>query len=114
LENRLNFHPVQIHCLILSLELIVDGANVFCGCSGGSGNFVLSTSLLGYTANGGCVAPMCFDGYGCFYNILNDHIFVAISSWKRSTQTSADKLFYNFTLALEKMQRTVTQGASKI
>lgn len=40
--------------------------------SGGSGNFVLSTSLVGYTAKAGFVGPMCLDGYGSFYSITND------------------------------------------
>ncbi|KAJ9588507.1 hypothetical protein L9F63_018119, partial [Diploptera punctata] len=40
--------------------------------SGGNGNFILSTSLTGYTPLGGGVAPMCRDGYGCFYNICPD------------------------------------------
>lgn len=40
--------------------------------SGGNGNFVLSTSLLGYTINIGFVAPMVKDGYGVFYSITNN------------------------------------------
>lgn len=37
--------------------------------SGGGGNFVLSTSTLGYSVNVGFVAPMVLDGYGVFYTI---------------------------------------------
>ena len=37
--------------------------------SGGGGNFVLSTSTLGYSVNVGFVAPMVLDGYGIFYTI---------------------------------------------
>jgi len=37
--------------------------------SGGGGNFVLSTSCVGYTPACGCVTPMCKDGYGFFYSI---------------------------------------------
>lgn len=40
--------------------------------SGGGGNFVLSTSTLGYTINNGFVAPMCQDGYSLFYTMPND------------------------------------------
>lgn len=40
--------------------------------SGGGGNFVLSTSTLGFTANVGYVAPMLFDGYGVFYSITSE------------------------------------------
>ncbi|EGT59574.1 hypothetical protein CAEBREN_10705 [Caenorhabditis brenneri] len=42
--------------------------------SGGNGNFLMSTSFLGYNENGcfGYVVPMCKDGYGAFYRINNN------------------------------------------
>ena len=40
--------------------------------SGGGGNFVLSTSCIGYTTVFGGVAPMCPHGYGVFYRIGDD------------------------------------------
>ncbi|XP_044280569.1 peroxisomal carnitine O-octanoyltransferase isoform X2 [Varanus komodoensis] len=40
--------------------------------SGGGGNFVLSTSLVGYTRVGGAVVPMVHHGYGFFYRIRED------------------------------------------
>ena len=40
--------------------------------SGGGGNFVLSTSLVGYTTVLGAVAPMVPHGYGVFYRIRDD------------------------------------------
>jgi hypothetical protein len=40
--------------------------------SGGSGNFILSTSSLGYGITGGGTPPMCLNGYGVFYRIGND------------------------------------------
>lgn len=40
--------------------------------SGGGGNYVLSTSTLGFTINNGFVGPMVMDGYGVFYTITND------------------------------------------
>uniref|UniRef100_A0A1B0CRW5 Choline/carnitine acyltransferase domain-containing protein n=2 Tax=Lutzomyia longipalpis TaxID=7200 RepID=A0A1B0CRW5_LUTLO len=43
---------------------------------GGGGNFILSTSTLGFSVCGGCVAPMCLDGYGTFYNILPNSIIL--------------------------------------
>ena len=40
--------------------------------SGGGGNFLLSTSLCGYSdITGGCV-PMVYDGYGVFYGVPNN------------------------------------------
>lgn len=44
----------------------------FSSCSGGGGNFVLSTSLVGYTNVHGAVVPMIHDGYGFFYRIRDD------------------------------------------
>lgn len=43
-----------------------------CVCSGGGGNFVLSSSLVGYTTVLGVVAPMVHHGYGFFYRIRDD------------------------------------------
>lgn len=40
--------------------------------SGGGGNFVLSTSLIGYMRIQGVVAPMVHNGYGFFYHIRDD------------------------------------------
>ncbi|XP_059909782.1 peroxisomal carnitine O-octanoyltransferase-like isoform X6 [Gadus macrocephalus] len=40
--------------------------------SGGGGNFVLSSSLVGYQTVVGVGAPMVLHGYGCFYNIRDD------------------------------------------
>lgn len=40
--------------------------------SGGGGNYVLSTSTLGFTINNGFVGPMVMDGYGVFYTITSD------------------------------------------
>jgi len=37
--------------------------------SGGGGNFVLSTSFVGYTPVYGGVVPMVAHGYGTFYKI---------------------------------------------
>ena len=40
--------------------------------SGGGGNFVLSTSLVGYLRIQGVMAPMVHNGYGFFYHIRDD------------------------------------------
>ncbi|XP_069585558.1 peroxisomal carnitine O-octanoyltransferase [Ranitomeya imitator] len=68
--------------------------------SGGGGNFVLSTSLIGYTNVHGAVVPMVKDGYGFFYRIRDDRFVVACSAWKSSPETDAEKLvrtvFQNF------------------
>uniref|UniRef100_A0A182NGC9 60S ribosome subunit biogenesis protein NIP7 homolog n=1 Tax=Anopheles dirus TaxID=7168 RepID=A0A182NGC9_9DIPT len=64
--------------------------------SGGGGNFVLSTSTLGYAINCGFVAPMCTDGYGCFYTMLEDCIWAIFSAYRDSTVTSGHKFQQTF------------------
>lgn len=70
-------------------ELFVDPAFT---ASGGGGNFVLSTSLTGYTRFSGCALPMVHHGYGFFYAIRDDRIVVLCSSWKSCPETSAEEL----------------------
>ncbi|NXI44822.1 OCTC octanoyltransferase, partial [Galbula dea] len=57
--------------------------------SGGGGNFVLSTSLTGYTRFNGAALPMVQHGYGFFYSIRDDRVVVACSSWKSCPETDA-------------------------
>ncbi|KAG7233050.1 hypothetical protein INR49_007529 [Caranx melampygus] len=54
--------------------------------SGGGGNFVLSSSLVGYTTVLGAVAPMVHHGYGFFYRIRDDRIVISISAWNHATK----------------------------
>ncbi|KAF3819092.1 hypothetical protein GH733_013242 [Mirounga leonina] len=60
--------------------------------SGGGGNFVLSTSLIGYLRILGMVVPMVHNGYGFFYHIRDDRFVVACSAWKSCPETDAEKL----------------------
>ncbi|MEE6466731.1 hypothetical protein FKM82_007035 [Ascaphus truei] len=60
--------------------------------SGGGGNFLLSTSLIGYTNVHGGVVPMIHDGYGLFYRIRDDRFVVVCTSWNSSPETDAEKL----------------------
>ncbi|XP_021529909.1 peroxisomal carnitine O-octanoyltransferase isoform X2 [Aotus nancymaae] len=60
--------------------------------SGGGGNFVLSTSLIGYLRVQGVVVPMVHNGYGFFYHIRDDRFVVACSAWKSCPETDAEKL----------------------
>ncbi|XP_055676749.1 peroxisomal carnitine O-octanoyltransferase [Lutzomyia longipalpis] len=59
--------------------------------SGGGGNFILSTSTLGFSVCGGCVAPMCLDGYGTFYNILPNSIILITTVYNESKKTNCKK-----------------------
>ncbi|EDL84313.1 carnitine O-octanoyltransferase, isoform CRA_a [Rattus norvegicus] len=60
--------------------------------SGGGGNFVLSTSLVGYLRIQGVVVPMVHNGYGFFYHIRDDRFVVTCSSWRSCLETDAEKL----------------------
>ncbi|KAG8266558.1 hypothetical protein J6590_069531 [Homalodisca vitripennis] len=61
--------------------------------SGGGGNFILSTSLLGYSPTAGGVSPMCLNGYGVFYSISPESLMFTISVRRDSPETSSNKLF---------------------
>ena len=53
-------------------------------CSGGGGNFILSTSFLGHTQVVGGCAPMCENGYGVFNSIQPDtyvHFIVVVDEY---------------------------------
>ncbi|XP_077431413.1 peroxisomal carnitine O-octanoyltransferase-like isoform X4 [Vanacampus margaritifer] len=71
--------------------------------SGGGGNFVLSSSLVGYTTVLGVVAPMVHHGYGFFYRINSDRIVISVSAWKSCRQTDAATLFNNFSNSMHDM-----------
>lgn len=68
--------------------------------SGGGGNFVLSTSTLGYSINVGFVAPMVVDGYGVFYSMLDDSVWIIITSYRDSEITSSKKFYEAFSSAM--------------
>ncbi|NWS60128.1 OCTC octanoyltransferase, partial [Chunga burmeisteri] len=70
-------------------ELYVDHAFT---ASGGGGNFILSTSLTGYTRFSGSALPMVHHGYGFFYAIRDDRIVTSCSSWKSCPETDAEVL----------------------
>ncbi|XP_020633624.3 peroxisomal carnitine O-octanoyltransferase isoform X1 [Pogona vitticeps] len=71
--------------------------------SGGGGNFVLSTSLVGYTRVGGAVVPMVHNGYGFFYRIRDDRIVVACTAWKSCLETDAENLCKNLFQSFQDM-----------
>ncbi|CAG11907.1 unnamed protein product, partial [Tetraodon nigroviridis] len=76
--------------------------------SGGGGNFVLSSSLVGYTTILGAVAPMVHHGYGFFYRIRDDRIVISVSAWKSCRQTDAVSLFNYFSSSLHEMLHLAT------
>ncbi|XP_069504492.1 peroxisomal carnitine O-octanoyltransferase isoform X2 [Ambystoma mexicanum] len=78
--------------------------------SGGGGNFVLSTSLVGYTSVHGAVAPMIRDGYGMFYRIRDDRFVVACTAWKSSPKTDAVKLCRSLFQTFHEMAELMTRA----
>ena len=65
-------------------------------CSGGGGNFTLSTSLTGYVGVHGVVMAMTYDGYGLFYtftdNRLVDFIYICIFSFLETNSVQAPRV----------------------
>lgn len=57
--------------------------------SGGGGNFILSTSCIGYTTVCGGVAPMCPHGYGVFYCIQEDRLYFCFIWWFPSCKNAS-------------------------
>ncbi|KAJ8049126.1 Peroxisomal carnitine O-octanoyltransferase [Holothuria leucospilota] len=82
---------------ITSQELGMDVPEIFTDVSysksGGGGNFILSTSQLGRFYQFGAVAPMVKDGYGVFYNILEERYFANVVANKRSEETDCMEFF---------------------
>lgn len=80
--------------------------------SGGGGNFVLSTSTLGYTINVGFVAPMLLDGYGVFYSMLDESVWIIITAYRDSEVTSSKKFFETFSSAMDEIKEIIEDAAS--
>lgn len=59
--------------------------------SGGGGNFVLSTSCVGFSSILGGCAAMVKDGYGAFYSIEDNRINFVIATFTTSEVTDAKK-----------------------
>lgn len=76
--------------------------------SGGGGNFVLSSSLVGYTTVLGAVAPMVPHGYGFFYRIRDERIVISLTAWKSNRETDAMVLFNNFSSSMHQMLQLAT------
>ncbi|CAA92129.3 Choline/carnitine acyltransferase domain-containing protein [Caenorhabditis elegans] len=76
--------------------------------SGGNGNFLLSTSFLGYHENGcfGYVVPMCKDGYGTFYRINKTSFTFTISNWLDDA-TNGDEFRENLEYSLNFIKNVI-------
>uniref|UniRef100_A0A8R1HJE2 Carn_acyltransf domain-containing protein n=2 Tax=Caenorhabditis japonica TaxID=281687 RepID=A0A8R1HJE2_CAEJA len=80
--------------------------------TGGDGNFLLSTSFLGYMDGNepgtyGFVTAMRKDGYGCFYKIGKERVTVAVSDWI-STRSNLQAFSDSIIWALDALQPYIT------
>ncbi|KAK6061349.1 hypothetical protein COOONC_00977 [Cooperia oncophora] len=85
--------------------------------SGGDGNFLLSTSFIGYMGENdelgsyGYVTAMCPDGYGAFYRIGKNRLQVTITDWTGS-KSELDSYGDNIVWSLTKMASLFTYKAN--
>lgn len=82
--------------------------------SGGGGNFVLSTSTLGYSICNGGMAPMLLDGYGNFYTMLDDSIWLAVTAYRDSKVTSSARFYESFVEAMNEIKEILEVSGSKL
>ncbi|KAK5982884.1 Peroxisomal carnitine O-octanoyltransferase [Trichostrongylus colubriformis] len=84
--------------------------------SGGYGNFLLSTSFIGYMGENdevgsyGYVTAMCRDGYGAFYRIGKERLQVTITDWIES-QSNLDEYGDNIVWSLMKTASLFSNNA---
>ncbi|CAH1788913.1 unnamed protein product [Owenia fusiformis] len=73
--------------------------------SGGGGNYILSTSFVGYSGIHGGVAPMCKNGYGTFYGMDQNRCKFFIVSWVEDKETDPWLLWGSLSKALDEMKQ---------
>ncbi|RUS79407.1 hypothetical protein EGW08_012820 [Elysia chlorotica] len=81
--------------------------------SGGGGNFILSTSCIGYTSVLGAVFPMCKDCIGCFYRINDNKLTFYVTTWNADESTSSPGYATSVCGALDSMRDLVDQEGAK-
>ncbi|GFS05585.1 carnitine O-octanoyltransferase [Elysia marginata] len=81
--------------------------------SGGGGNYILSTSCIGYTTVLGAVLPMCKDCIGCFYRINENKLTFYVTTWNADESTSSPGFADAVCGALDSMRDLVDQEGTK-
>ena len=61
-----------LRILVIIIIMFIKLVSIVIFFSGGDGNYILSTSFLGFTPATGLVVPMCANGYGFFYSIIDN------------------------------------------
>ncbi|XP_065666925.1 peroxisomal carnitine O-octanoyltransferase isoform X3 [Hydra vulgaris] len=79
--------------------------------SGGDCNYILSTSLSGFTYSYGGMGPMVFDGYGVFYTISDESINIVISTWKDSVQSRCEDLHNAILLSCQDIKALLSDNS---
>ncbi|XP_077978739.1 peroxisomal carnitine O-octanoyltransferase-like [Glandiceps talaboti] len=82
--------------------------------SGGNGNFVLSTSLAGYSQTIGACAPMVHNGYALTYIILDERLGFTVTAWKDNPETNAHKFFQTLTDTLNELRALTSAVTNEI
>nr|XP_045600362.1 peroxisomal carnitine O-octanoyltransferase-like isoform X1 [Procambarus clarkii] len=82
--------------------------------SGGGGNYILSTSTVGFTPVFGGVAAMVPHGYGCFYSMLPDRLNFFISCFKSSEETSVEAFMEALDTSLCDMRHVLTTPSASL
>ncbi|BFZ02222.1 hypothetical protein BsWGS_05261 [Bradybaena similaris] len=77
--------------------------------SGGGGNFILSTSCLGYSPLVGAVLPMCAHGIGAFYSINEEWLIFDFTTWNEDKDTSSQGFAQAVSNALDTMRSLIDQ-----
>jgi len=73
--------------------------------TGGMGNYVLSTSNVGYTPMFGGFSPMTADGYGVCYAMLEGRLNMSITTWRDCAATDAKAMANELCSCLCEMMR---------
>ena len=108
--NGFDRHLFALQCIALENKMDIPQfyKDPLFAKSGGGGNFVLSTSTLGYFINVGFVAPMVKDGYGAFYTMLEDRIWIIITTYRDSEITSGKKFFDEFQKSMTEIMEVLS------
>ncbi|XP_064630184.1 peroxisomal carnitine O-octanoyltransferase-like isoform X2 [Lineus longissimus] len=78
--------------------------------SGGDGNFILSTSMTGYSTILGGVSPMCKNGYGTFYRVPSSYINMVLTCFKSDEETDVHKFYESITKSMDEMKELIEKN----
>lgn len=109
-------HMFGLYCI--AVEHGIDIPEIFTdpayAKSGGAGNFLISSSTVGYTPVVGGVAPMVKDGYGCFYSMMPTSLNFFISSFKNSEEAKAEEFIKALEKSLQEMREVLSVPSSNL